>query len=78
MLEASIWRTFFNKNLYVSIDASNLLAARNVAYTRVGGLSLLHDDYRDTRKIELFIRYRFNKATSKNRTSSASESIDRL
>lgn len=77
-LEASVWRSFFKDRLYVYIEASNILAARDVAYTRVGGLSLLHDDYRDTRKIKLFIRYRFNKATSKNRTSAASESIDRL
>ncbi len=78
MLEASVWKSFFDGRLYVNIVGEDLLAARNVTYTRIGGLAVQAEEYSDTRCVALFLRYRFNASTSKNRKSAASESIDRL
>lgn len=70
-LYLSLTKTFLNDRLSVKIAGRNLLDAQEKVQLRYGLRNLHQDSHRDSREVQVTVRYKFNAASSKWRGSGA-------
>ena len=63
--DISVTKTFFNNRLSVKLDGQNLFDSQQHINIRYGLRTLYQENHRDSRKLELVIRYNFNATNSK-------------
>ena len=71
--DLSATKTFFNDRLSVQVKGHNLLNSQQHVALRYGKRSLHQQNRRDTREVELTVRYKFNAAQSKYKGTGAGE-----
>ena len=67
----SLTKTFFNDRLSVKVAGHNLFNAQEHVDVRYGLRNLHQDSHRDSREVQVTVRYKFNAASSKWRGSGA-------
>ena len=70
-LNLSITKTFLNDHLSVKIAGRNLLDAQEKVELRYGLRNMCQASHRDSREVQVTVRYKFNAASSKWRGSGA-------
>ncbi|MBR5725648.1 MAG: TonB-dependent receptor [Muribaculaceae bacterium] len=73
VLDLSLTKTFFNDRLSVKVGGTNLLNSQQHVSLRFGKRTLYQQNRRDTRQLELTVRYKFNAAQSKYRGTGAGD-----
>ena len=73
VLDLSLTKTFLNDRLSVKIGGTNLLNSQQHVSLHYGKRSLLQQNRRDSRQVELTVRYKFNAAQSKYKGTGAGE-----
>ena len=73
-LDVSVTKTFFNDRLSVKVAGHNLLDAQERVRLRYGLRNMYQESHRDSRELEVTVKYKFNAAGSKWRGSGAGES----
>ena len=73
LLDLSATKTFFNDRLSVKVGGTNLLNSQQHVSLRFGKRTLYQQNRRDTRQVELTVRYKFNAAQSKYKGTGAGE-----
>lgn len=73
VLDLSLTKTFFDDRLSVKVGCTNLLNSQEHVSLRFGKRSLYQQNRRDTRQVELTVRYKFNAAQSKYKGTGAGE-----
>ena len=74
VLDLSLTKTFLNDRLSVKVGGTNLLNSQEHVSLRFGKRSLYQQNRRDTRQVELTVRYKFNAAQSKYKGTGAGDS----
>ena len=74
ILDLSLTKTFLNDRLSVKIGGTNLLNSQQHVSLRFGKRTLYQQNRRDTREVELTVRYKFNAAQSKYKGTGAGAS----
>lgn len=77
-INCGIHRRFFNKSLYVALQASNLLASKARSITYYDSNTFDRTSYRDTRRVSLTLRYSFRHRNKYKGKVSAQDEIDRM
>lgn len=78
-LDIELRRQFLGGKMDVSLLGVDLLkTAWDIGLTQIEGIKLYDKTYRDTRSISVQLRYRFNQKSTRQRKSTATESISRL
>lgn len=78
-LDIELRRQFLGGKMDVSLLGVDLLkTAWDIGLTQIEGIRLYDKTYRDTRSISVQLRYRFNQKSTRQRKSTATESISRL
>lgn len=78
-LSLSLTKTFFNDRLSVKVAGSNLLDSQEHIRMRYGLRNLYQECRRDSRELEITVKYKFNATNSKYRgTGAAQAEKDRL
>ena len=79
MLDLSATKSFFDDRLSVQVKGHNLLNSQQHVRLNYGERSLYQQNRRDTRQVELTVRYKFNAAQSKYKgTGAGAEEKERL
>ena len=79
VLDLSLTKTFLNDRLSVKVGGTNLLNSQQQVSLHYGKRSLVQQNRRDTRQVELTVRYKFNAAQSKYKgTGAGAEEKERL
>ena len=73
VLDLSLTKTFLNDRLSVKVGGTNLLNSQQHVSLRFGKRTLHQQNRRDTRQVELTVRYKFNAAQSKYKGTGAGE-----
>ena len=73
VLDLSLTKTFLNDRLSVKVGGTNLLNSQQHVSLRFGKRTLYQQNRRDTRQLELTVRYKFNAAQSKYRGTGAGD-----
>ena len=73
VLDLSLTKTFLNDRLSVKVGGTNLLNSQQQVSLHYGKRSLVQQNRRDTRQLELTVRYKFNAAQSKYKGTGAGE-----
>lgn len=71
VLDLSLTKTFLNDRLSVKVGGTNLLNSQQQVSLHYGKRSLVQQNRRDTRQLELTVRYKFNAAQSKYKGTGA-------
>ena len=71
VLDLSLTKTFLNDRLSVKVGGTNLLNSQQQVSLHYGKRSLVQQNRRDTRQVELTVRYKFNAAQSKYKGTGA-------
>ena len=66
-------KTFFNNRLSVKLGGRNLFDSQQHINIRYGLRTLYQENHRDSRKLELVIRYNFNATNSKYKGTGAGQ-----
>lgn len=77
-IDCGAYRRFFNKSLYVALQANNILASKSISKTFYANSVFERKSYRDTRRVALVISYTFRHSNKYRGKSSAQEQIKRL
>lgn len=77
-LNCGLHRRFFGKSLYVALQATNLLAAKQRSITYYTSNIFDRLSYRDTRRVSLTLRYSFRHRNKYKGKVSAQDEIDRM
>ena len=70
-LNLSLTKTFLNDRLSVKIAGRNLLDAQESVVLRYGLRNMCQESHRDSRELQVTVRYKFNTAQSKYRGTGA-------
>ena len=70
-LNLSLTKTFLNDRLSVKIAGRNLLDAQESVVLRYGLRNMSQNQHRDSRELQVIVRYKFNATGSKWRGSGA-------
>ena len=73
LLDVSLTKTFFNDRLSVKVAGKNLLNSLDHVHLRYGLRQLYQESHRDSRELEVTIKYKFNAAQSKYRGTGAGQ-----
>ena len=73
VLDLSLTKTFLNDRLSVKVGGTNLLNSQQQVSLHYGKRSLVQQNRRDTRQLEVTVRYKFNAAQSKYKGTGAGE-----
>ena len=73
-LYLSLTKTFLNDRLSIKVAGRNLLDAQEHIRLRYGLRNFYQKSHRDSRELEITVKYKFNAASSKWRGSGAGES----
>ena len=71
--DISVTKTFFNNRLSVKLGGRNLFDSQQHINIRYGLRTLYQENHRDSRKLELVIRYNFNATNSKYKGTGAGQ-----
>ena len=73
VLDLSLTKTFLSDRLSVKVGGTNLLNSQQQVSLHYGKRSLVQQNRRDTRQLEVTVRYKFNAAQSKYKGTGAGE-----
>ena len=71
--DISVTKTFFNNRLSVKLGGRNLFDSQQHINIRYGLRTLYQENHRDSRKLELVVRYNFNATNSKYKGTGAGQ-----